>query len=351
MRPSAIGLCDGAGVDCSAMSVSAESLSDTRGVRGRTPDFFIVGQPKSGTTALYVMLRSHPQIFMPEMKEPLFFATDLRPYLQAGDGSKRPIFPATYEEYLSLFDAAEAQQRVGEASSGYLRSRVAAGAIAAVQPGARIIAILREPASLLRSLHLQRLQEHVETEPDLERALALEDARREGREIPARLEQPQMLMYSDFLHYTEQLRRYEAVFPPEQMLVLVYDDFRHDNERTVAGILRFLDVDDTLAVESSQANPTVTVRSRRLERMVRRAHAGQGALWRPVNSLVKALTSPRLRKQVLYPLRNRMLYREPPPPDQAFMLELRRRYRAEVASVSEHLGRDLVKLWGYDELG
>src|ERR1700685_4601909 len=229
------------------MSTLAKSLTDIREVHGRTPDFFIVGQPKSGTTALYSMLRSHPQIFMPDMKEPLFFASDLRPYLRSeapARGSeapaRRPLFPASFEEYLSLFDPARAEQRVGEASSGYLRSRLAAGAIAAVQPAARIIAILREPASLLRSLHLQRLQEHVETETDLARALSLEDARREGREIPARLEQAQMLMYSDFIHYTEQLQRYRAVFPAEQMLVLIYDDFRSDNERTVANVLRFL---------------------------------------------------------------------------------------------------------------
>ncbi len=297
------------------------------------------------------MLRTHPQIFMPDLKEPLFFASDLRPYVRARDPARRPMFPATYEEYLSLFAPAHNEQLAGEASSGYLRSRLAAGAIAEAQPAARIIAILREPASMLRSLHLQRLQEHVETEPNLARALSLEDARREGREIPARLQQPQMLMYSDFMHYTEQLRRYQAVFAPEQMLVLIYDDFRNDNERTVGEVLRFLGVDDTVAVTALQANPTVTVRSRRLERATRRAYAGQGVLWRPVNSLVKAATSPRLRKQVLDPFRNRLLYREPPPPDEAFMSELRRRHLSEVTSLSNYLNRDLVTLWGYDQLG
>ncbi len=44
----------------------------------RVPDFFIVGHAKCGTTALYEMLRTHPQIYMPELKEPAYFATDLR---------------------------------------------------------------------------------------------------------------------------------------------------------------------------------------------------------------------------------------------------------------------------------
>jgi len=336
------------------MSASTESqLAHTLGVQERVPDFFIVGQPKSGTTALYRMLKSHPQVYMPEMKEPLFFASDLRPYLNQPleDPEKRPQFPATYEEYLSLFQAAEAEQRVGEASSSYLRSRVAAHAIADVQPAARIIAILREPASLLRSLHLQRLQEYVETEPDLARAISLEDARRQGKHVPARLEQPQMLMYSEFIRYIEQLRRYDAVFAPEQIMVLIYDDFRSDNERAMRSVLRFLEVDDTVPVKALEANPTIAIRSKRLARISRRAQSGRGVIWGPTNAILKKLMPPRVREQALHPLRDRLLYREPPPPDEHFMLELRRRLKPEVQALSEYLDRDLVALWGYDELG
>ena len=43
----------------------------------RLPDFFIVGHSKSGTTALYEMLRQHPQIYLPAAKEPWFFADEL----------------------------------------------------------------------------------------------------------------------------------------------------------------------------------------------------------------------------------------------------------------------------------
>ena len=41
------------------------------------PDFFIVGAPKCGTTSLYYYLRQHPQIFMPDYKEPHYFGKDL----------------------------------------------------------------------------------------------------------------------------------------------------------------------------------------------------------------------------------------------------------------------------------
>src|SRR5580692_11872450 len=112
---------------------------------GRVPDFFIVGNPKSGTTALYEMLRSHPQIFMPTLKEPHFFAAEKPP--------SSPL-PNTLDEYLALFAAAEPNQCAGEASPSYLRSPTAAGRIAQLAPDARIVAILREPAGFVRSLHM-----------------------------------------------------------------------------------------------------------------------------------------------------------------------------------------------------
>jgi hypothetical protein len=42
----------------------------------RKPDFFMVGAPRCGTTAMVEFLRKHPEIFMPRV-EPHFFATDL----------------------------------------------------------------------------------------------------------------------------------------------------------------------------------------------------------------------------------------------------------------------------------
>src|SRR6266566_2098205 len=147
-----------------------QSLQDQGELDVRVPDFFIVGHAKSGTTAMYEMLRGHPQIFLPDGKEPWFFATDMRPRFQPAMAGR---LPQTLDEYLALFAGAKPEQRVGEASSSYLWSATAASGIARVAPAARIIAILREPASFLCSLHLQLLRTHVEVKKDLRRALSL----------------------------------------------------------------------------------------------------------------------------------------------------------------------------------
>jgi hypothetical protein len=322
-------------------AMSAEPASEARGSVARVPDFFIVGQSKSGTTALYEMLRSHPQIFMPKVKEPVFMASDLHTGLWAMVETR----PRTLDAYLELFAGAGAEERVGEASSVYLWSDTAAANIAALQPSARIIAILREPASFLRSLHLQMLQNHIESEQDFGKALELEPYRRVGERLPRDCRWPQALLYSERVAYMEQLQRYRALFAPEQMLTLIYDDFRDDNAGTVRTVLRFLGVDEDVEIEAREANPTVRMRSARLDDLIHTTVVGGG----PLKRTVKALTSRRLRHRVVR-MRRHVVFGEPRPPDEQLMLELRRRFAGEVRALSEYLGRDLVEQWGYGEL-
>ena len=309
------------------MSAETRTPPAGEGVDTRVPDFFIVGHAKCGTTALYEMLRPHPQIFMPELKEPLYFATDLRARFQRRAAG--PL-PTELEDYLSLFAAAEPGQRVGEASSSYLWSHEAAGHIARMRPDAKIIAILREPASFLRSLHLQLLQNHIESEKDLRKALALEHDRRQGKHIPRRSVRPQALMYSERVRYADQLRRYHALFGSDQVLVLIYDDFRKDNEETVRRVLRFLEVDDAIPVNTTEANPTVRMRSQQLDDLVNAISVGRGPLTRAVKSTVKAVVPARARSAALQATLRQVVYGSVPQPDESVMLEIRRRFAGEV---------------------
>ncbi len=325
----------------------------TRSAERRPPDFYVVGHPKSGTTALYEVLRSHPQIFMPELKEPRWFATDLRARfdgpgrrsMPAREGPERrsvPVregdgrLPQTLEQYLELFAPAAPGQLTGEASPSYLRSMVAAGLIAQARPDARIIAILREPAGFLRSLHLELVQNHVEREQDLRRALAAERRRADG-----------LLRYSDRIAYVEQLRRYHDAFGHEQVLVLIYDDFRADNAGTVRRVLRFLGVDEQVPLQMVEANPSVELRSLRLDRLMRRGYAAQGPLARTAKDVLKRVSGAGREGQAFSGLRRRLVYAPPREPEQALMAELRERFEPEVRALGDYLGRDLLALWGY----
>jgi hypothetical protein len=310
----------------------------------RVPDFFIVGQFKSGTTALYQMLKRHPQVYMPDLKELWFFAPELLAHSRAWR-------PDTLEDYMSQFNGARPEQRIGEATPSYLMSTTAARRIADLHPDARIIAILREPASFLRSFHLQCVQNRTETETDLGEALALEEERREGKNIPRYAARPQELLYSEHVRYVEMLRRFHAAFPPEQVLVLIYEDFRRDNEATIQEVLRFIDVDATYPVEVIEANPTVRVRSPKLHELLLSVYLGRGRAPRALKSMIKPLVPKRLRQTALHMTQRRLIFGKTRPPDEELMLELRRRFKGEVMELSDYLGRDLVSFWGYDRIG
>ena len=224
-------------------------------------------------------------------------------------------------------------------------------AIARARPDARIIAILREPASFLSSLHLQLLANHTEDETDFRKALALDEERRAGRAIPKWAFWPQAMIYSDRVRYVEQLRRYHAAFPPEQVLVIIYDDFRADNAAVLRRVLRFLDVDVDVPVEVPESNRTSRrVRYARVNDAARLLSMGRGRAFGSVNRAIKTVTSKRVRKAVLRPVYKRIVYGKPRPPDEQLMRELRVRFKPEVVALSDYLDRDLVSLWGYDRL-
>jgi hypothetical protein len=318
----------------------------------RVPDFFIVGAPKSGTTSLYWMLRQHPQIYLPDLKEPQFLASDApaRPIYYAralpgaADRRPRPIErPRTMDAYLDLFTAAQPGQRAGESSTFYLLSRDAAMRIAELAPQARIIAILREPVSFLRSLHLTALLISYETESDLRRAMSLEQARGEGRQIPARAPRPAILQYSEHVRYVEKLRRFEQRFPDGHVQVLIYDDLWGDTDAAVRRVLRFLEVDEEYPIRPAKTNVTRrAVRSPRLKGLLESVAAWRGP--------PRASRAERLLRKGVRLVRRQAVMGDAPPLDQEFAAELRRRFKPEVVALSEHLGRDLVSLWGYDRV-
>lgn len=313
---------------------------------GRAPDFFVVGHAKCGTSALHQMLRSHPQIFMPALKEPNFLSTDIYRRFQKPRAGR---LPSTLDEYLALFADATPQQRIGESSVVYLPSRTAAKAIAELNPRAKIIAILREPASFIRSLHLQLFQNRHETVRSLRKALALEPERRLGRHISRHCAWPDLLQYSQLARYLEQIKRYHAVFPRDQVLVAVYEDFRRDNGATVKGMLRFLDVDDSIPVANVEANPSLSVRSQVLDDAVHRFSVGRGPISRGVKAGFKTIVPAPSRHHLLRFVRAQIVHTAPPPVDEALIAELRSRMRPEVEALSDYLEMDLVGIWGYED--
>ena len=289
------------------------------------PDFFIVGAPRCGTTALYRYLSLHPEIFMPVHKEPQFFGSDLTHLHE----------PLAQRDYLALFNGARPGQRAGEASTWYLYSRSAAQEIADFSPDARIIVMLRNPVEVMYSLHRELSFYGGETILDFEEALAAEPDRMQGRRRgPSR--RPEALYYRDAVRFAEQIERYLAVFGAERVRVIIYDDFVADTAAVYADTLRFLDVDPSFRPAFEVVNESKRPRFAALQALVVRP---PGPLARMIPTLRRLPLAHRIRERIL--LANSKSERRSP-----MRPELRRRLTAEltpeVERLEELLGRDLA---------
>jgi hypothetical protein len=292
---------------------------------GPRPDFFIVGAPKCGTTALYRYLAAQPGVFMPENKEPSYFCTDLPRYGHV----------ATSAEYQALFAPAPPHALTGEASALYLYSKDAVARIVAHNPDARIIAILRNPIEAARSMHAFQCNYDLEDVWDFEQAWRLQEARRQGQHLPPRWPYPDHLQYGPLYSYATQVSRLLAQVPRTRCLFLVFEEFFSDPSRGFAGVLEFLGLPPAPAGTSFPVvNQTLGARSPRLQQLLRHP---PGA-FRPLRRAAHALG--------LHPLRalqtlNRAAGRKPSL-RKAFRAELEDYFAGDVARLEQLLGR---KLW------
>ena len=197
----------------------------------KKPDFFIVGAPRCGTTALSEYLKGHPNVFFSQPKEICFFATDF-PNIR---------IVTTFEEYMALFHEVQPDHlRVGEGSVWYMYSREAVQNIYEYNPKAKLIVMLRNPVDLVHSLHSQLLLSIDEDEKDFERAWNLQELRKSGEKIPKRCRTPALLQYRDIGKLGAQMERLLEVFPKEQIKVILFDDFVSDTRAVYEDVLSFL---------------------------------------------------------------------------------------------------------------
>jgi hypothetical protein len=216
----------------------------------RKPDFFIVGAPKCGTTAMDDHLRQHPDVFMCR-KEPQFFGSDLN----------SPAFVRDRQAYLSLFEAAGEERRVGETSVWSLYSRRAAAEIKAFAPDARIIIMLRNPVKMLHSLHSEFLYTGNEDIVNFQDALQTEVRRKKGECVPHTATFAEGLFYREVAKLSEQVQRYVEVFGRGDLHFVIFDDLERDVAAVYRDTLSFLDIHTDFRPDFSRLNPNKRVRS------------------------------------------------------------------------------------------
>src|SRR5690606_1306193 len=133
-------------------------------------NLFLLGAPKCGTTAMAEYLGQHPEIFFPRIKEPHYFCTDFPRFRRV----------KTMAEYRELFAPAKGKKVKGDASVWNLYSRKAIGEIRSYNQESRILIMVRDPVSMLPSLHNQLLYSGREDIAYFDRAWRATSSRKQG---------------------------------------------------------------------------------------------------------------------------------------------------------------------------
>lgn len=256
------------------------------------PNFLVAGAARCGTTGLVEGLRSHPQVFVTDPKEPHYFALHRIGAHFTAPGDEHTINRVAVTEraaYLALYPQQHDYLALGDASVSTLYyHRDAVPEILSMNPDMRVVIMLREPVDRAYSSHQYMTARGLEPVTDFAEAVALEDQRiADGWH--------HIWHYTALSRYADQVEAFLTAFPRERVGVFFYDDLNRDYEGTVSRILRFLDVPP--APGEGEGVPRVNVSGQPRFAAVHRAIAwatGQARL----RQFVKEHTSYRLRERV-----------------------------------------------------
>lgn len=291
------------------------------------PTFFLLGAPKAGTTALWAMLRQHPEVYLPDHKEPHFFAYrdhDLAFGGPADARIMRHMVIRDEEAYRALFRGRPEAAR-GDASVMQLYVPGTEARIRAAVPDARLLVVLRDPVQRAFSSWLHLVRDDRETLP-FEAALLAENERVEADWIP-------LWHYQQVGTYAAQLERWWRHFPQDQLHVVWYEDLRADPHGVLRRVLAFLDVDPAAEIDVDvRRNVSGLPRNRWLQRLLSRPHLAKEA--------VKRLVPGTLRERLVAALRN-LNVADKPTLDPSTEASLRAHFVPEVERLETFTGRDL----------
>ncbi|MBP8646382.1 MAG: sulfotransferase [Syntrophobacteraceae bacterium] len=272
------------------------------------PNFLGIGAQRAGTTWLHAQLRSHPAIYLPPRRKELHFFDR---YYDRGIAWYESCFPPSRED--------SPYRWFGEITPMYLFDPRVPARIKEHLPRCLFVVILRNPSDRAYSQYGHHVQNMGENR-------SFEDFLEQEEEVFARG------------LYCRQLKRYLALFPVENFLVLIFEELMKDPAGALRYIADFLNLDVEgfdQRLLGNKVNASHQVRFGKVASAARRW--GEFLRRYDLDWMINAAKALRLQRA----LGNAGVMPKLDPQIRRRLLE---RYEPEIRDLEELLGRDL-SLW------
>ena len=193
--------------------------------------FLVPGFSKCGTTTLCSLLNQHPDIFIPEEKEPWYFSS--------------PRYAEKHQQYIDYFKDSQPGQTLGEGSTSYSGHKTERPSIARISqhhPDCKFIFIARDPIKRIESSY--REIHHSGILFGVDAAYKLSDTMTQF---------PQLI--EDTL-YWDRIVRYREQFGDDSILVIFLEDLKSNPQEQLKYCFKHIGVDDRFEItnEKTQLN-------------------------------------------------------------------------------------------------
>ena len=223
-------------------------------------NFFVIGQPKCGTTSLFHYFKKHDNFFLPKQKQLYFFADEHNKYRkqfkELNSKHYKRYYNYDFEDYISRFDFTTNCKIYADITPDYVYSKNTSQRIYKYNPEAKIILILREPLSFLKSFHNQLVQSGREDEKNFYKAMSYQEKRR-TKPFKQDIQTPPIyFQYSDLINYIGFVKEFYKLFKTN-FKIIVYEEFKQNNKKTLEDICSFLEIDNFKSIKKINSNASL----------------------------------------------------------------------------------------------
>ncbi|MCS4122730.1 sulfotransferase family protein [Salinibacter ruber] len=283
------------------------------------PDFFLLGAAKCATTSLYCYLKQHPELHLPDHKEPHFF------------NDPEEEFRERLDEYRSLYLPSGSKPTCDGTPSYFRNADIVIPRMKHLyeNKSPKFILIFRDPVERAFSHYLHKRRAGVV--PD-----TFEKALKEEKQQPEKSHTVWKSYFQDGL-YADRLAQWQRQFPEEHFHVLLLEDLKQDAEQALRQVFQFLDVSSKVEIDTSkQYNQNRGIRNKWVRNLMR-------APSETLHSLVTTVIPTRLRKRLRQAVHewNQRSFEEKPEMPSHVAASLRREYETSVKRLETMIDRDL----------